>query len=507
MISFPFWLIYKAHSILERVIHSTLTTLIYLCVALTIGHFFGWIERYIWWCLEKEACKALNDGLITIGSFTIDWSEILQGKITLHASNVVLHTKERDAWQWESPLVARVGRATVECNAPITIFHFLVFRRELPIEVYTLKASDIQVFLERRDQTFNVYLFDKSAMLPQPPPPRPEVSKNISAKSDDTADNNNNNNNNENNALTENNHKNNNNNNNSDVLDTSSISVWTANSSSSVGNDDNDHKNKAKLLVSEMLSAVETLGRAAQQGSLQSTIRQQGLELADKLIMATNKNGNKQQLHESVQVMKHVGKVAVESFNQVAPKQLLPDRKPGRTPKPVYGRVGRIKIEGLRIFTKDSWIHMGEEEGSGAGAGGGAGLWNKPIFIETMVVRASELCPPMSLKDEDGMPAVYQTLDKVIEVVWKRLLAEMAKSNGGKLFQTAMGEVLSFMKPTTTTTPTTTSTTATTSTTTTNTTTAATTNASTSSATTTTATAVAASTTTSSKKVLREVRV
>ena len=76
------------------------------------------------------------------------------------------------------------------------------------------------------------------------------------------------------------------------------------------------------------------------------------------------------------------------------------------------------------------------------------GGWNKPIFIESLVVRASELCPPMSLKDQNNMPAIYQTIDKMVEVIWRRLLAEMAKSNAGRLFNAAMGEVLSVMKRT-----------------------------------------------------------
>jgi hypothetical protein len=62
-----------------------------------------------------------------------------------------------------------------------------------------------------------------------------------------------------------------------------------------------------------------------------------------------------------------------------------------------------------------------------------------------MVVRASELCPPMSKFDINELPAIYQSADRVVDVVWRRLLAEMAKSNTGKLFSAAMSEVLSVM--------------------------------------------------------------
>lgn len=118
---------------------------------------------------------------------------------------------------------------------------------------------------------------------------------------------------------------------------------------------------------------------------------------------------------------------------------------------PPLCRVGRIAITDARIFTKDSWIQLQDEDNttnssSNTGSSNNKGGWNKPIFIESMIVRAAEMCPPMSLKDDDDLPAVYQTIDKVLEIVWRRLLAEMAKSNTGKLFSTAMFEVLNLMK-------------------------------------------------------------
>ena len=72
--------------------------------------------------------------------------------------------------------------------------------------------------------------------------------------------------------------------------------------------------------------------------------------------------------------------------------------------------------------------------------------WNKPITLQEVVFRAAELCPPMSSTDEDDLPAIYQPADKLAEVVWRRILAEMAKTNTGRLFQTAVGEALAFIK-------------------------------------------------------------
>jgi len=180
--------------------------------------------------------------------------------------------------------------------------------------------------------------------------------------------------------------------------------------------------------------------------------------------------------------------VAVESF-QTAPQLILPkpDTTKEREEKIIYIRIGRIIGNDLRIFTKDSWINAtnNQEDFGGPLSGSALGIpnksnnspllqsstkqnktvgnksattsaapetnnnksgsWNKPIFIESMVLRPSELCPPMSMTDDDNLPAIFQSVDKIVEVVWRRLLAEIAKSNTGRLFSTAMGEVLSVM--------------------------------------------------------------
>lgn len=396
----------------------------------------------------------MNGAKVTVGSFQIDWSQSLQGKITLHASNVVVHTPKREEWQWESPLVARVGKASVECNAPICIFHDFFLKKELPIEAYTVIVSDVQVFVERRDSVINVYLLNPTLIVP-PPPERNQVLDNNVIETDDGTtiqstttdermyD-----------AKSEF----------SDALSTQPTSGGDPTTSSGT-----DHSNEqAKKLVNEMLHAVQDLGRAATRGQLPGAIKQQGLELVDRL------KGFREQpqdnLEEGIRVMHQVGKVAVESL-QKAPQLILPQPDDNKKGKPVFCRVGRIVIKDMRIFTKDSWIKPEDDPRSTTTSVVGTpshssivtpgsvkgkdpatmakssvnASWNKPIFIQQMIVRASELSPPMSLKDENGLPAIYQNVDRVAEIVWRRLLAEMAKSNTGKLFSTAMGEVLSVM--------------------------------------------------------------
>jgi hypothetical protein len=489
-----FWqpVIGKIQSLVHNAVDSILVTLTYVALLVAVAHYFGWLDRWIWFVVETESKKILNSAKVTMGSFQVDWSEILRGKITFHASNVVVHTPQRDEWMWESPLIARVGKASVECNAPITIFHEVVLGREIPIEAYTIQLSDLQVFVERRESVINVYLLNKTLILP-PPPPR--IKHQGLVVSDPTKGNGGTN-------ATSSNHQERAGN----ALSPQSASTLTSleancdtklpdvvdqeearllaekNRSSARGSalppqDAADHHNEqARRLVNEMVHAVQDLSRAATRGELPGAIKQQGLELVDRL------RGFRRQdnVEEGLRVMQQFGKVAVESF-QNAPKFIIPQPDNNVEKKKVYVRVGRVAIRDLRIFTKDSWIKASHDDNEtnsangiplaggtaslsqmgptqsatpstisstgnvGGNVEGGTGSWNKPIFIERMVVRASELCPPMSMKDDQDLPAIYQSADRVAEVVWRRLLAEMAKSNTGKLFSTAMGEVLSAM--------------------------------------------------------------
>eukprot|EP00536_Pseudo-nitzschia_multiseries_P008344 jgi/Psemu1/296883/fgenesh1_pm.210_\ len=484
------------HNLLHKSVEGILTALIYIAILIAVANHVGWLDRWIWFILEKEAKKAMNGTELTIGSFTIDWSEVLQGQITLHASNVVIHTPQREEWQWDSPLIARVGKATVECNAIITVFHVVFLQREVPIEAYTIVVADVQVFVERRNSVINVYLLNPMLQLPPPPYPKKtgknrrgndsmetdDQQKQISTDGKDCertgaesrASS----------VLPVSNDS-------SETSPDGEDSFFDSRSANNAAEDDasskrENHNQQAQVLVNEMLQAVQLLGGAAARGQLPGAIKQQGLELVGRL------QGFREQenLEEGIRVMQQMGKVAVESL-QSAPQLILPKPDTSREgdKKIIYVRIGRIVASDLRVFTKDSWINAtnAQEEFVDATSGsiGGTqskpnnsvlfppsskkstnigtknktsdntdatdtssnlnGSWNKPIFIERLVLRSSELCPPMSMKDSNNLPAIYQSVDKVMEVVWRRLLAEIAKSNSGKLFSTAMGEVLSVM--------------------------------------------------------------
>ena len=470
-----------------------MTALVYTAIAVLVAHRAGWLDRWIWFILEKEARKVCNGAQVTIGSFTVDWSELLQGKITLHASNVVIHTPKRHEWQWDSPLIARVGKASVECNALITIFHAVFLRREVPVEAYTIIVADVQIFVERRQSVINVYLLNPTLQLPPPPcsqnvnndanasieskvgddvaslkpeapitgvPPRPDTYEYHntypeSARSSprDKAS--------------------------TTFFDTKSP-IITLREDTLSNRDNHNHNQQAKVLVNEMLQAVQKLGGAAARGQLQTAIKRQGLELVGRL----KEFREQENLEEGIRVMQQVGKVARESL-QSAPRLILPKPDAAREmeKKVVYIRIGRIIAKDLRIFTKDSWINeastredfvdstsaiairlqsksnsssillASSKDINGCESSANMidintkhnGSWNKPIYIENLVLGSSELCPPMSMKDVHNLPVIFQSVEKIMEVVWRRVLTEIAKSNTGRLFSTAMGEVLSVM--------------------------------------------------------------
>ena len=150
----------------------------------------------------------------------------------------------------------------------------------------------------------------------------------------------------------------------------------------------------------------------------------------------------------------------------------VPRKKEGYVMNDDLFRFGSLVLRDARIFImtqKNAAALAGEDmsakaasidealaraaSGEGGGGGGGgmggtitAGGWSKPILIEEVVVPGSALCPPsMSRDKETGLPSLGMPMDKVMEVLAKHLLAEMAKTNSGRLLHTAFGEVFSWM--------------------------------------------------------------
>jgi len=418
--------------------------LLFVSFALSIAHYLGWLHRFLWHVAESELSKLLNHTPVTIGSLQYDF---IRGKVW--ASNLVIHSPRRREWKWQSPVQVRIGRIYVHCNLVWCIFADWFLWEEIPIDLYTIELSDIQAFVERKQQVFNFYLMDPHVELPDP------VDGDVLVEHDESCREN----------LTIGNSAE------PHFSGDSELPVDTKLDESEFEADPNNdqasdtpttvksERQKAQKLVDDM---VRALARASQQGNFHGALAESRQQIKSQLkVLQTKKKSEAMQ--EGVKIVQHVSKSLVEKSQKV-PQVVLPARRELEDDKPVYGRIGRVVLEDARIFTRDHrWesngpggnqdAHVDSMGGTKPGHSASDGhcsppsastTWNKPIYLKSVHIRASEFCPPLSAKDDQDMPVVFQTLDKSLEVIWKRILTEVAKSNTGRLFQTAMGEVLDY---------------------------------------------------------------
>ena len=401
----------------------TSQSLLIVSLIITAAYSLGWIHRFIWYLAETECTKLLNSTTVTCGSLRID---LLRGRVW--ASNVVIHAPRRQQWKWESPILARVGKVYIETNLVLCLLSLWFLWEEQPAEFYTIHVSDIQCFVERKQHFFNFFLLDPHVELPDPrelldeddelvvPSEGEDATK---SKSSDHASPN------------------------ASELNTTidPSSSWDLPNQT---DPTSPAEEKAQRLMSDMFRA---LSRAAKEGSLQGALveHRQTITRELKALQTTKKSAAMQ---EGVKIVRHVSKAVVEKTKTV-PQVVQPTRRRLENDKEVFVRIGRILIQDTRIFTRDHWEATGSVDVSASSSSrldkkSSQSCWNKPIYVPKVAVRASEMCPPLSAEDENGMPSLYQPFDKVLEVIWKRVLAEGAKSNTGRLFKTAMGEVLDY---------------------------------------------------------------
>ena len=135
--------------------------LLWLALFLCIAYSLGWFHRFLHWIAEHEATKLLNGTVVTLGSLQTD---LIRGQAW--ASNVVIHAPHQQAWQWEAPVLARIGKVHVEANILQCLFFLWFYQQEIPLELYTVHCSDIQVFVERKHNLYNFFLLDPHVISP-----------------------------------------------------------------------------------------------------------------------------------------------------------------------------------------------------------------------------------------------------------------------------------------------------------------------------------------------------
>lgn len=400
-----------------RCVEYACRSVVFLTVFGGICYHMGWFHRLIWFMAEREARKILNDTPVTIGSFDLD---LIRGSGWL--SNVVIHSPKRDLWKWESPLLARIGKIHVETNLVRVLLSMALLREEPPLEIYTLRMSDIQVFVERKHQVFNIYLLDPHNVIPDPQFDEEETSENkvISGTGDNS------------NAT-----KNNGGGLAKSTTDDSSRQEEMSEASSTPAEEET-----AKQLVDEMIKAVQSLGKAARDGSLPEALQQQRQSVATKLKeLQKGKPIKSLAVKDGIRIVQHVSKAVVEKTQKIVQQ---PDKRQLENEKVVYARFGRVIMEDLRVFTRwnvtngvstaSATDKTSSSEASQAEADSALfNSWNKPIVVDRLAVRPSEFCAPLAVTDDDGLPPLYRPINYCMDAILKSVVAEMAKSNTGRL--------------------------------------------------------------------------
>ena len=184
-----------------------------------------------------------------------------------------------------------------------------------------------------------------------------------------------------------------------------------------------------------------------------------------------------------VSVMRELGKVVEKNVSDIKTSlaflQQPPQKKADwKSKSPDYIRVGSILLREGRIFTKDILLskpNNNNNEGHNDDAVNvppstslahhysaynqatstlyakskktACSGWTRPIVISELAITSAELCPPMSVRDLSsnsptfGMPMVGITIDRLMDIGLQRVMAEVAKSETGRVFQAAFGDV------------------------------------------------------------------
>mmetsp|Transcript_11415 Transcript_11415/g.16753 ORF Transcript_11415/g.16753 Transcript_11415/m.16753 type:complete len:414 (+) Transcript_11415:220-1461(+) len=384
-------------NILVLIFSSMVQTMLGLILLFSMCSYMGWVHRFIWWFIETKLSEAWNDATVTIGSFEFQW---FPGHIIVY--NAVIHTPRQEEWNWSSPIIARVGKVELEWNMSDVLYQLIRFTIQNPastlfticfprhskfvikpptVDCYTVQISDVQVFVERRQQILNVYLLDPSLILPDPKTialqPGGEETGNIETIG-------------------------------SDGTSTTTNTIST--------HEELEAEQQAQELMTQLL---EAMGNTKKKDAWKEVITQKLRELQGQKTTVS--------LQEGVKVITKMGQAVAKSTQVMMP--IRRDETIINEDEVIYCRIGRVRLRHIRIFTR------------------GSGTWKSSGAISQLLVRASELCPPMSSFEDGSLPALYQPLDKLVDVVFKRVLTELAKSR--QLLDTAMGELLGFAVQTT----------------------------------------------------------
>jgi hypothetical protein len=407
-----------------------------------------------------------------------------------------------DQWKWDSPVIARFGRVTGKLSLlslldPISTVFGYTWR-----EINYVICEDIQVFIEKRRNVFNFHLLDESLQIPEPSvmkdlknqssipsstdhntqnvvapdqndtdrpcQPSPDLSSTVET-TPDTSQN--------------------------STIGTLVVPEQTASAA----------EKKANEIVFSMLKTVSTLGKAANKGgkneldrllknqrdNIVKTLR----EFQDKGIGARNpmadtsqedngepkstvfSNGSASSCNpydttkmtrrqgsssmeimarESLKVVRSMGKAVERNVSEIQLSLKPPQKKDGFKSPDDWIRIGWLTFREVRIFTKDIILSSSKSSNSpnlkinptkvdpSHETPSQSNNWSVPILLKEVSFGGTDLSNPVSFR-ENGLPVIGLKPDQLVDVLIRRALSEMAKSNTGRLFSNAMGEFFAWM--------------------------------------------------------------
>jgi len=376
--------------------------------------------------------------------------DILTGQFVVYDG--IIHSPCRDKWKWDSPLLARFGRVTgkvalLSIIDPISMLVGYTWR-----EIHWVICEDIQVFIEKRRNVFNFHLLDESLDIPDPAP----------------------------------------------ILDALAQTESTLPNASSSHADDDESAlvvggadQTANEIVSSVLKTVSQLGKAANKGGgdeLTKVIKSQRDGIVNKLkefqeqqqqqqhrmspsteIITANSPSRNQSLNttttarrsssmeifakESFKVVKSMSKAVERNVSEIQQSLKPPDKKKDYVkPSDDLLRIGFLVFRDARIFTKD--VILSSSSGSStnnvsptaaSANNNNIAKWSKPILLKEVIFDSRELTSPSNVRDENGLPIIGVDPERLIDLLVRKALAEMAKTNTGRVFNNAMTEVFAWM--------------------------------------------------------------
>eukprot|EP00550_Attheya_septentrionalis_P004523 CAMPEP_0198286042 /NCGR_PEP_ID=MMETSP1449-20131203/5210_1 /TAXON_ID=420275 /ORGANISM="Attheya septentrionalis, Strain CCMP2084" /LENGTH=609 /DNA_ID=CAMNT_0043983661 /DNA_START=212 /DNA_END=2041 /DNA_ORIENTATION=- len=146
---------------IQTLFHAVAHVLLWLAIAYAIASRFHWMQRiWIAWA-QRKLTQLANGAPVTIGTFQMD---IFRGRV--YITDIIIHTPQREEWEWDSPLVARIGQLEAHLN-PCSWLDGWMAPPKIR-DIYGLYVTDVQVFCEKRAHVFNFHLLDPSLELPDP---------------------------------------------------------------------------------------------------------------------------------------------------------------------------------------------------------------------------------------------------------------------------------------------------------------------------------------------------